>query len=100
MLISIFLWYGIEEVFEITKALLELALLGEVDLSLIKLLLMSIATLAGILAICKGFELRTEVEICIFTNSLIDATMQDGGTRERSAYISLYLRIRPQTQQH
>ena len=45
---------------------------------------MSIAILASILAIWKGFELRAEVDICIFTNSLMGATIQDGGMRERS----------------
>jgi len=40
--------------------------------------------LAGILTICKDIELKAEVERCLFTNSLIGATIQDGGTRERS----------------
>ena len=48
---------------------------------------MSITTLAGINAIWVGFVLEAEVGVCIFTNSLMGATIQDGGTRERSVFV-------------
>ena len=50
-LISILLWYGVEEAFERIKVLLELTLLGKLVLFLIKSLLTFIAILADINAI-------------------------------------------------
>jgi len=38
----------------------------------------------GKLAICTGCEVKVEVENNVFANSLLGATTQDGGTRERS----------------
>ena len=69
---------------EETKVLLEIDLVGEVNLPLIMSSSMSIAMLAGNLAILLRFQLEVGVEHCIFTNSLVVATIQDGGMRERS----------------
>ena len=66
------------------KVLLELVLLEKYILSLISLkLLMSIALEIGIWAICKIVEIRAKVEKYIFSNSLLDATIQDSGIREK-----------------
>ena len=83
-MISILLWYEIDEAFKITKEFLGLTLLEEVDLPLIMLQSMSMSISDSKLAISKGFKLRAEVEKCIFAGSLMVATIQDGGTRERS----------------
>ena len=48
---------------------------------------MSITTLAGINAIWVGFVLEAEVEVCIFTNSLMGTTIQDSGMKERSVFV-------------
>jgi len=45
---------------------------------------MSISILDGVLAIVEGCEVIAEVKRYIFSNSLMDATIQDGGKRERS----------------
>ena len=45
---------------------------------------MSIATLMNILFIWESFELKVDVDVCIFTNSLLDTTIQDSSMSERS----------------
>ena len=75
LLISILSWYKINKAFKITEEFLELILLEEVDLLLIMLQLMSMFILDSKLAICKGFELRAEVEKYIFASSLIGITI-------------------------
>jgi len=40
--------------------------------------------LDGVLAIVGGCEVVAEMKRCIFSNSLMGATIQDGGKRERS----------------
>ena len=84
LLIFILLYYRVDKAIEVTEALLELALLEEVDPSLILSLLTFISIPDGSLAICKGFKLRAEVEKCIFTNSLMGTTIQDDDVTERS----------------
>ena len=79
-----------EEVFDMTEVLLEVTLLGEGDLPLtlsklstFLLKSMSIAELAGKQSIWRVVDEKAEVEICIFLESLLDATIRDGGIRER-----------------
>ena len=85
LLISIFLWYEIDEVVEEIEGLLELVLPGEVDLLLIlSKLLISIALEAGVLAICEKVKLKAKVKRCLFAKYIMGATMQDSSKRERN----------------
>ena len=72
-----------DEVLETIEILLEFILLEEVDLPLV-MLSMSMSVADGKWAIFESLELMVEVESCLFTNSLIGATMQDGSIGERS----------------
>ena len=72
------------DTFEITEIFLKFVLLEKVDLSLMMLQSTSMSISDGRLAICKGWELRPEVEKYIFTNSLMGTTIQDDGKREKS----------------
>ena len=54
-------------------------LLEKLDLSLIMLMLTSISILDGILAIIGGYKIVAKVKRCIFANSFMSTTMQDGG---------------------
>ena len=78
------LWYTIDEAQEKVKDSLELLLLERVNIPLIISISMSISILDGKLAIYHVWIVEIVVEICIFANSLIDATIQDGSTRKRS----------------
>ena len=79
-----------KKAFNLTEALLEETLLKEEDLPLIlsqlsMFLVMSrsITILVGKWSIWGIVELKAEGENCIFPKTLLDATMQDGGIRER-----------------
>jgi len=89
---TIFLWYRIEEAHEDTEVLLEKTLLKKEDLPLIlsklSILLTSIATMRGKGAIWTVEEVKAEERNCLFPKSLLGATIQDGGIRERrDAYL-------------
>ena len=82
LLSSICWWYGIDKVFEEIDELLELALLVRVGFSLI--MSMSMSILDGIWVIVEFEVIADEERKCLFIISLIDATIQDRGKRERS----------------
>ena len=63
---------------------MELTLLEEANLSLMMSVLTSMFIVDSKWAICKGCIVVVEVENNVFTNSLISATIQDSGKRERS----------------
>jgi len=69
------------------ETFLEVTLLEERDLSLTLLelltLLTSIAELAGKQAICAVEVIKAKEENCLFSKSLLGATIQDGSIRER-----------------
>jgi len=54
-------------------------------------MLTSISILDGILAIIGGYKIVAEVKRCIFANSFMSTTMQDGGKRERSNIVMIHL---------
>ena len=81
---SILVWYGTEDAFECMDDSLELLLEGDADLPLGMSMSMSISILAGIWAIRLVDRALVVVESVIFADSLMGATMQDGGKRERS----------------
>ena len=72
-----------DEALETIEMLLELILLEEVDLPLV-MSSMSMSIADSKWAIFESLELMVEVESCLFANSLIGATMQDGGIGKRS----------------
>ena len=83
LLLCIFIlsWYGTEDILErIDDSLVQL-LSGDADLSLGISTSMFIFMLAGIWLVERALVV---VESVIFTNSLMGATIQDGGKRERS----------------
>ena len=89
---TILLWYRIEEAHEDTEVLLEETLLEKEDLLLtlskLSILLMSITTMRGKEAIWTVEEVKAEERNCLFSKSLLGATIQDGSIRERrDAYL-------------
>lgn len=52
---------------------------------------MSMATLADVLSIWESFELKVEVDVYIFANSLLGTTIQDGDMSKRSNGQVVYL---------
>ena len=72
-----------DEVLETIEIFLEFILLEKVDLPLV-MSSISISIADGKWAIFESLELMVEVKSCLFTNSLIGTTMQDGGIGERS----------------
>ena len=68
------------------KELLKPALLERVDLPLIMLLFMSMFMLEGFWTIVEYKVLADEKRRCLFATSLMSATIQDGGKRQRSMW--------------
>ena len=66
------------------EKLLKLYLLERAECPLFMLILMSISILEEILAIIEFVVDAEAKEQCLFTTSLIDATIQDRGKKKRS----------------
>ena len=95
--ISILLGYGIDDEIKWVEDSLELNLLEEANLPLIisVLIFMSISIVDGNWAIGKDCKAVNKVEINVFANFHIGATMQDSSKREKSdnvwfSFLSIY----------
>jgi len=82
--ISILSQYGIKKVFERIKDSLELLLERNNNFSLRVSMLMFISILEEVWFKMLVDKALVVVENVLFANSLMDATIQDGGKRERS----------------
>ena len=82
--ISILLWYKVDKVFECIEDSLELLLLKKTNLPLRISMSISISMLKEFWVFKEDGKCLVVLRNNIFTNSLINTTIQDSGKRERS----------------